>query len=117
MKIILTKSANLTEALGTYFEKKLASLAKYVKHFEAEGEVSLGLEIFRVTKRHRKGDIFTVAADLRLPKKILRAEVSAGDVRTAIDGVRDTLRIEIAKHKTQVEKPKRAKAVRAWRGK
>jgi ribosomal subunit interface protein len=101
MNINIKKTAQLTEAFEAYIEKKFLTLSKFVKHFEAAGEAEVWLEISRTTKRHRHGEVFKVAADLQLPKKILRAETYAEDMRTAIDEAKNTLRNEIDKYKTQ----------------
>ena len=112
MKINIKKFEDLTDALEAYVESKLAPLAKFVKHFDETGEAEIWLEASRTTKHHKKGELFKVAIDLRLPKKILRAEAYEEDVRTAIDRARDMLRLEIDKYKKQfveVKKGNRAK--------
>ena len=48
-------------------------------------------------------------ADLRLPGKVLRAVGTHTDIRTALDKVRDTLRLEIEKYKTRTEPRRRAR--------
>jgi len=102
MKITIKKTKDLvTPALEEYIEDKLASLAKFVKQFDATGEAAIWLEISRTTKHHKKGEVYLAAADLRLPHKILRAEEYAEDIRVAIDRARDTLRLEIDKYKTK----------------
>ncbi|HVM76890.1 MAG TPA: ribosome-associated translation inhibitor RaiA [Candidatus Paceibacterota bacterium] len=107
MKINITKTSDLTPSLMTYIEDKLGGLAKFVKHFDETGEAEIWLEISRTTEHHRKGNVFKAAADLRLPKKILRAEEYAEDIRVAIDRARNTLHLEIEKYKTKLEKPRR----------
>ncbi len=109
MKINIKASTDLTPSLKIYIEEKLGALAKFVKHFDETGEAAIWLEISRTTRHHRKGDVFVAAADLRLPKKILRAEEYAEDARVAIDRARDTLRLEIGKYKTRFTAPRRAK--------
>jgi len=101
MKINIKKSSDLTSVLQDYIDDKLSSLAKFVKHFDETGEAEIWLEITRTTKHHKKGEVFKAAVDLRLPKKILRAEAYEKDIRTAIDQARNTLRLEIDKYKTQ----------------
>lgn len=108
MKINIKASTDLTPSLKTYVENKLAPLAKFVKRFDETGEAEIWLEISRTTRHHRKGDVFIAAADLRLPRKILRAEEYAEDIRTAIDRARDTLRLEIEKYKKRFTSPRRA---------
>lgn len=102
MKITIKKTNDLiTPALEAYIEEKLAPLAKFVKHFDETGEAAIWLEISRTTNHHKKGEVYMAAADLRLPHKILRGEATAEDIHIAIDKVRDTLRLEIDKYKTQ----------------
>lgn len=110
MKINYTKTFDLTPSLRTYIEEKLGSLSKFVKRFDETGDAAIWLELSRTTKHHKKGEVFMVAADLRLPKKILRAEEYAADIRTAIDQARNTLRLEIDKYKTKFLTPKRGTA-------
>ena len=107
MKITITKTVDRTPSLETYVESKLAPLAKFLKHFDDVGEAEIWIEITRTTRRQRKGEVYFAAADLRLPKKIIRAEEYADDIRTAIDQVRDTLRAEIEKYKTKLVEPRR----------
>lgn len=111
MKINIKKTADLVSpALDVYIEDKLAPLAKFVKQFDETGEAEIWLEISRTTHHHHKGEVFFAAADLRLPHKILRAEEYADDIRKAIDRIKDTLRIEIDKYKTQfLEHPRGGK--------
>ncbi len=102
MKITTKKTLDVTPALEVYIEKKLAPLGKFLKHFEKSGELELWLEVSRTSAHHKKGeDVFMAAIDLRLPKKALRAEASAADIRTAIDNVREMIQMEIEKYKDQ----------------
>lgn len=108
MRITIKKTIDITPALETYIENKLAPLAKFVKHFEENGEAELWLELSRTTRHHRKGEVFFAAVDLKVPKKILRAEAYAENIRTAIDEAKDMLRLEIKKYKTTSEDTRRA---------
>jgi ribosomal subunit interface protein len=113
MKIIIKKITDSTPAFETYIEEKLLPLAKLIKPFEKEGEIEMVLDVVRTSRHHGKGDeIFMAAADVRLPKKVIRAEEHAASMRTAVDRVRDTLKLEIEKYKTQfieIDKKKLAK--------
>ena len=109
MDIKIKKSIDLTPALRAFIEEKLAPLAKFVQPFDETGEAAIWLEISRTTKHHKKGEVYFAAADLRLPKKIIRAQAYAEDIRKAIDGVKDTLRLEIKKYRTQFMEPVRGK--------
>ncbi|HVN26676.1 MAG TPA: ribosome-associated translation inhibitor RaiA [Candidatus Paceibacterota bacterium] len=108
MHIHVRKAVDFTPSLGTYIDTKLSALAKFIKPFDENDTAEISLEIVRTTKRHRKGDVFLVAADLKLPRRILRAEAYAEDVRTAIDQAKDMLRLEIKKYKTKREESRRA---------
>ena len=101
MKInIKAVQVDVTPALDVYIDKKLSPLAKFVKHFDEMGEAEIWLEISRST-HHKKGDVFEASADLRLPKKILRAEAVSPDAHAAIDVIKSKLSLEIQKYKTQ----------------
>lgn len=108
MKIIIEKSGELvTPPFEAYIKDKLSSLEKLITHFEENGEVEIWLEVVRTTKHHGKGDVFRAAADLRMPKKILRAEEYADDARKAVLIMKDTLRGEIEKYKARFEETRR----------
>lgn len=89
----------LTEPLQVYIEGKMNSLAKFVKHFEADGELEFRIEIFRTTKHHKKGGVYRAVIDLPVPKKVLRAEEFADDIRTAVTRAKDVMKMEIEKYK------------------
>jgi ribosomal subunit interface protein len=78
-------------------------LAKLVKHFDEEGVAEMKVELSRSTKHHKKGLVFQADVNLRLPKKMLRADDANTDIRAAIDIVENKLRREIEKYKTQHE--------------
>lgn len=102
MKIITKKTLDVTPSLETYINTKLSPLAKFLSRFETSGEVELRLEVSRTSVHHRKGDeVFMASVELLLPKKKLHAEASAADIRSAIDGVRETVQMEIEKYKEQ----------------
>jgi ribosomal subunit interface protein len=119
MKINVQKAnAFVTPVLAAYVEEKLAPLAKFVKQFDETGEAAVWVELTRTTKHHKKGgEVYCAIADLRLPKKILRAEEYAEDIRVAIDHARDTLRLEIEKYRTKFMEPRRGAKKAAKRAK
>ncbi|RJP45940.1 ribosome-associated translation inhibitor RaiA [Candidatus Parcubacteria bacterium] len=99
---------DLTPSIGLYIDEKLASLGKFVKRLDAEGAAQMWIEVGKTTRHHHKGPVFRAEADLRLPKKILRAEQESYDLRTAIIAVRNKLLLEIEKYKTRFETDKRS---------
>ncbi len=109
MKInIKTLNVDLTPSLNTYIEQKFQPLEKFLKRFEAEGEIRIALDLARTTRHHKHGDVFRASVGVRLEKKVLHAEEEADDARVAIDRARDTLRSEIEKYKLLL-KPRRGK--------
>ncbi len=90
---------DLTPAIEEYIERKFGSLGKFLKRFETQGEVRMEVEVARTTRHHRKGDVFYAEVNLHLPRKVIRAEHSDSDIRTAIDIIKDKLKLEIRKHK------------------
>ncbi len=92
----------LTEALQTYIEKKFLSLGKFVARFEKESELWVRVEVRRTTRHHRKGEVYQVVADIRFPKKVVRAGESGDDLRATVDRTKDTLKMEIEKYKAKV---------------
>lgn len=88
----------ITPALQEYINEKIGSLAHFVERWEERGSVEAWIEVSR-TRHHRHGDVFTVAVDIRLPRKVLRAEHADEDVRVAVDVTRDTLKRELEHYK------------------
>lgn len=103
MKLTL-KATNLelTPSIKTFVEDKIGSLDKFIKRYEEMSEIKCEVEIARSTKHHKKGNVFYAEVNLHLPKKTLRAEFEGTDVRSAIDKVKDKLKIEIGKYKETV---------------
>ncbi len=99
---VKTTNLDLTPSLSVYIEKKLGTLARYIKKFDEEGVAELWVEVGRTSRHHHKGEVFRAEANLRLPKKILRAVEENTDVHAAIDLVRDKLHMEIEKYKARL---------------
>jgi|SRR3989344_167472 len=105
MKIHLkATNVDLTESLKAYVDEKLGGIEKFAGRWDAEGLVEVWVEVGRTTRHHQKGNVFRAEADLRLPKKILRAEDEDFDIRVAVDRVRDKLEREIEKYKEMSER-------------
>ena len=100
MRIVIKgTNVDLTPSIKAYVEGKIGSLDKLLAPFEKEGQIEAEVEIGRTTHHHHKGDVFRAEANVRLPGRMLRAEKVATDMRIAIDRMRDTLRLEIAKYR------------------
>lgn len=100
MKInILATKIGLTPSIKKYIELKIGSLQKFMDRYEKQGEVAVFVEVARITKHHKRGNVFYAEATLRLPQKTLRAEHENSDIRVAVDLVRDALKRELKKYK------------------
>jgi ribosomal subunit interface protein len=105
MKItVKATNLDLTPSLKIYIEQKLGILRKFVKRFDLEDAVEMRIEVARTTRHHQKGEVFMAEANLRLPKQMVRGVERAKDVRTAIGMLRDTLRREINKYRTRMDR-------------
>jgi len=103
MKIdVLTKNVEMTRAIQSYINKKIAILGSLIKRFEKESEVTLFLEIARTTKHHKRGEIFYAEGTLNLSGKTIRAEEYNIDLYSAIDMLKQTLKNDIIKHKNKI---------------
>ena len=104
MKIIIESvKVDLTEALLQTIEKKFMTLEKLVSRFEEAGEATLQIEIARTTRHHNKGDeVYRVMADLRIPKKAIRAEALGAKLPIVIADAKETLKMEIENYKEKI---------------
>ncbi len=103
---------DITPSFETYVRTKFGSLGKLVGRFDSMGGVEIRFEIRRATRHHRSGDVFWAAADMRLPKKILRVEKQGADARAVVDVIKDKMRLEIEKYKTRFAEVKRSRLSR-----
>ena len=112
MKIkIKSTNLKLTPFIYQAIEEKIGSLAKFLKKFEVGREVLIRLEIEKITRHHRKGNIFRVEANLlleqvNLPRSqtLIRSESLKENIYSAIVEVKDELRRSIKKHKLKSQK-------------
>lgn len=96
MKIdISTKNITLDEKLEGFIEDKIGSLDKYL----GPGLVSARVEIGKPSKHHKTGPVFYAEVNLKVGGKLLRAESSHLDIRSAIVQAKDELKSEIKKFK------------------
>lgn len=100
MKIIIKfTKLDSTPAIIDYVEKKIGSLAKFIKHWEEKGVVEAQVELARRTLHHQKGEVMKAEVNLHLPGRMLRAKWTGEDIRIGIDRVRDMLQNDIRKYK------------------
>jgi putative sigma-54 modulation protein len=97
MKIdIFAKNLELTDPIRVFIDDKIGGLTK---HFKSTESIKIKVEIARTTKHHRSGDVYYAEANLNIDGKLLRANATNADVRTAITEVKDSLQAEIKKMK------------------
>ena len=85
------KNIKLDDALVIWVEKKIGSLEKFLKKIDPAA-VEARVEIGKPSKHHRKGPVWYAEANLKLPRKLLRA------TSTAINQVKDELQQQIKKY-------------------
>lgn len=96
MKInIKVTNTSLTPSLNQFIETKIGSLEKFLKDFVQSGIAEAWVEIGKPSKHHYKGLVWRAECDLRLPKKILRAESTNKDLRQAITEIKKELQRQI----------------------
>jgi len=104
MKINITvKNLELSPALKEYIEKKISSLDKLMKKWEAKGSVELNFDAGRTTNHHNKGNVYYAEANLKIPGKMIRVHKINEDLHAAIDVVKEVLAEEIKKYKEKTK--------------
>lgn len=94
---ILGKNMELTPDIHGYVAKKMALLDKYARHFGSAAAAHV--EVGRMTRHHRTGNIFRVEIRAHVPRRELRAEAVGTTVFEAIDKARDEMCMELERHK------------------
>ena len=106
MKIIIkTKNLEQSGALNSFIEEKFFSLKKFISVLKEPEEMKTLAEVFveleKETKHHRKGEVFTVKAQVILPGKSVVSQASAEDLFKAVIKAKDELKREIEKYKVK----------------
>ena len=91
-----------TPTLDKYVDTKVKSLEKLVKSLEIDAEAELFLELSRTTRHHHKGNVFLASAKLVLPGKTFRGSEQSDDIRTALDALKDMLKMDLERYKERV---------------
>ena len=99
MKIII-KGTNikLSPSINQYIEEKIGGLEKFLKKFNPE-LIEARVEVGKITRGQRQGDIFRAEINLSINGQLFRAEKTEESLMAAIDLVKDELSREIRKHK------------------
>ncbi len=94
---IESKNIKLDDALIIWVEKKIGGLEKFLKKIDPAA-VELRVEIGKPSRHHRKGPVWYAEANLKVPRKLLRAVSTDKDLRTAVNRVKDELQEQIKKY-------------------
>ncbi len=99
MKIII-KGTNikLSPSINQYIEEKIGGLEKFLKKFNPE-LVEARVEVGKITRGQRQGDIFRAEINLSISGRLIRAEKTEESLMAAIDLVKDELSREVRKYK------------------
>lgn len=98
---INTKATNmeLTQPIKDYIEKRMLGLSKFGNSEEAE--IVARVEVGKITKHHRTGDVFRAEIQISHPnyEKNLRAVAECDDLYAAIDKAREQMKRELGETK------------------
>ncbi|HOX97172.1 MAG TPA: ribosome-associated translation inhibitor RaiA [bacterium] len=95
MKInIRTREIDLTDAIRAYAEKKLLSLVKFSPDI-----LIADVELAKISKHHKKGDVFSARVTLSVPGKVYRVEEIEPVLYKAIDKAKDDLKQSLNRNK------------------
>lgn len=88
----------LTSAIESYVDEKLASIEKFaIPH--TEEELFVEVEVGKTTNHHQQGDVFRAEANVRVRGKHFRAVSEKSDLYAAVDDVRSELVRELNSYK------------------
>lgn len=101
MKIIIkATNTKLSPSLSQYIEEKIGGLDKFLRNYSQE-LVKAKVEISKVTRDQRHGEIFRAEVNLNIEGRLIRAEETAESLMAAIDLVKDELSREVRRSKNK----------------
>jgi putative sigma-54 modulation protein len=89
----------LTTAISEYLAKRLTALDKFVD--PADDSAMCYVEVGKISKHHKSGDVFRAEINLHIGGKSFRAEAEEADLYAAIDVVKDEMVAELRNSKTK----------------
>lgn len=87
----------LSEAIRSYVETKIAMLEKYCDLNDTS--IRATVEVGRTTRHHHTGDVFRAEIQLHCAGKNFRAEAETSDLYAAIDEMKDEMTRELTASK------------------
>jgi len=91
---IKASGTELTDAIRTYVEKKVATLENYYSNI-----TGVKAEVDVTTHHHHKGEIFRAELNVQVPGKLLRVEKTADNLYKAIDKAKDHMVVMLKEFK------------------
>lgn len=106
MKIIIhSVNIELTPAIKSFAEKKIGSLAKFLR--ANSDSIEAKVEIGKPSRHHKSGFVYYAEVNLKIGKKLIRASSRHNDLYTAINDVRDETEVQVKKFKEKIGKTAR----------
>lgn len=97
MKInIRTREIDLTDAIRAYAEKKMLALVKFFPNITL-----VEVELSKLSKHHKKGDVFSAKITLTVPNKVYRVEEVEPVLYKAIDKAKDDLKRSLTRMRSK----------------
>ncbi len=114
MKIILkATNTKLSPSINEYIDEKIGGLDKFLEKFDPE-LIEARVEVGKITRGQRQGDIFRAEVNLKIDGHLIRAENTEESLLAAIDLVKDELQREIRQYKDKQE-TKFIRGARSWK--
>lgn len=114
MRIII-KGTNIkfSPSINQYIKEKIGGLEKFLKKFNPE-LIEARVEVGKITRGQRQGDIFRAEVNLSINGQLFRAERTEESLMAAIDLVKDELAREIRRHKDK-QMTMSVRGARSWK--
>lgn len=108
---IKVTNVELTPAISAYLDEKLSHLERFINE-EVKDSVLAEVEIGKITRHHRAGEVYQAEINLSVQGKTFRAVATQEDLYAAIDVMKDEIISQIdasqKRHQTLVKKGGRA---------
>jgi putative sigma-54 modulation protein len=98
---IKTKDIELTDAIRSHIEAKMASLDAKVARFG--DSVTAEVEVGKTTSHHHKGEIFRAEVHVRLPGNTIYAEATHEDLYAAVNEAKHDADRQITAYKEKLQ--------------
>ena len=86
----------LTSAISEYVDKRLSSIEKFLKE---GGEMSGFVEVGKITRHHKQGELFRSEFDINIDGENFYAESEKDDLYNAIEDAKDEVVRKITQNK------------------